>query len=224
MPRCTLIFLSSVAVRYPPPAAISPNRALSQLLKRKDVYEQFSVSGLASYKDGLVSLPISVDGAPWLTDILNDTDRATLEDLHHRRREVKSADDSQSSAPAYMSVDEVPYYVDAVFRKTPRMYAKFIRLLEKIGLIRYVKFAVTNAGIFFVKKKDGRLRMVIDARRANFLLPDVHHIQLCTSEGLTRFECSGDDEMFYGGHRYLRLLSLNADISGTWKIVWIATC
>jgi hypothetical protein len=50
--------------------------------------------------------------------------------------------------------------------------------------------------MFFVAKKDGRLRMVCDCRRSNchFTKPD--KVRLCTAESLTRIHVPADEKLF----------------------------
>ena len=40
-------------------------------------------------------------------------------------------------------------------------------------------------GVFFVRKKSGKLRMVVDARRSNAYFRKPRHTQLCTGAGLS---------------------------------------
>ena len=85
---------------------------------------------------------------------------------------------------------EHPYW-DPLLKHKPT-YGKFLSRLLAARLIDFVCAPCREeVSIFFVSKKQGRLRMIIDARRSNlhFLEPDP--VRLCTGETLSRLEASG---------------------------------
>ncbi len=67
--------------------------------------------------------------------------------------------------------DEVPVKpcVDPTFRKSPSTYASFLKEIFGRGLLRFGREADTRSsiGIFFVKKKGDRQRIILDTRRCN---------------------------------------------------------
>ena len=75
----------------------------------------------------------------------------------------------------------------------PRVYARFVKDLLQRGLLRMSLGAKERVGVFFVKKKGGRLRLILDARRVNEWFRKPPHVALVTSEGLGRIEVTGDE-------------------------------
>ena len=67
-------------------------------------------------------------------------------------------------------------YLDPAM-KDPRRYADMVRRLWEAGVVDLVgdhRLATERVGMFCVKKKSGRQRLVIDARAANFWF-EHHH-------------------------------------------------
>ena len=48
-----------------------------------------------------------------------------------------------------------------------KAYRNFVRDLHQRSLLRFTREPIEFAGVFFVWKKNGRLRMIIDGRRGN---------------------------------------------------------
>ncbi|CAE7559495.1 unnamed protein product, partial [Symbiodinium sp. CCMP2456] len=72
---------------------------------------------------------------------------------------------------------------------------EFVRRLVRSGLVELTETApLEKIEMFFARKKDGRLRMVIDCRRSNewFVVPDKVH--LATAEVLSRIDLGGSAE------------------------------
>ena len=76
----------------------------------------------------------------------------------------------------------------------PKLRIFVARLFEAALVDFVVSPPREEVGAFFVGRKDGRLRMVVDCRRSNahFSTPDT--VALCTAEALSRIELS---EAFY---------------------------
>ena len=85
-------------------------------------------------------------------------------------------------------------YVDPVFQHSRRHYVGFIRDLMKAASVGFVEMAVEHVGLFFVAKKGGALRFIVDARASNrhFLRPPAG--LLLTGAGLCLVEFQGAPE------------------------------
>ena len=53
--------------------------------------------------------------------------------------------------------------------------------------------------MFFVKKKDGNMRMIADCRRSNQWFEDPPSTKLFSSGGFVNIDASSCGELFYGG-------------------------
>ena len=58
-------------------------------------------------------------------------------------------------------------YVDPVFQHSWRHDVGFVRDLVKVGSVGFVEDAVEHVGLFFVAKKAGAQRFIVDARASN---------------------------------------------------------
>ena len=83
-------------------------------------------------------------------------------------------------------------YIDPVFHSRCDCVVFYFRDLVKVGSVRFVETAVEHVGLFFVAKKAGAQRFIIDARASNrhfFLRPPSG--PLLTVEGLCHAELLG---------------------------------
>lgn len=70
-----------------------------------------------------------------------------------------------------------------------KTYFSFLKRLQDSGIIDFsLQPARENISIFFVTKKNGRLRMIVDARRSNAHFTEPDHVDLCTGDGLGMLE------------------------------------
>ena len=83
-------------------------------------------------------------------------------------------------------------YVDPVFQHSQRRFVGFVRELVKAGSIGFVETAVEHVGLFFfLAKKDGAERFIIDARASNRLFVRPPSGPLLIGEGLCPCRISG---------------------------------
>lgn len=79
-------------------------------------------------------------------------------------------------------------YTDPMLRGG-KTYFSFLKRLQDSGIIDFsLQPARENISIFFVTKKNGRLRMIVDARRSNAHFTEPDHVDLCTGDGLGMLE------------------------------------
>ena len=81
-------------------------------------------------------------------------------------------------------------YVDPVFQHNQRHYVGFVRDLVKAGSVGFVD-DVQHVGLFFVAKKGGAQRFVVDARASNRHIVRPPSGPLLTGEGLCHVEYQG---------------------------------
>ena len=82
-------------------------------------------------------------------------------------------------------------YVDPVFQHSPRHNVRFVRHLSKAISVRFVEDAVEHVGHFFVAKKAGAQRFIVDARASNRHFLRLPSGPLLTGEGLCHVEFQG---------------------------------
>eukprot|EP00973_Karenia_brevis_P012395 1683467-Karenia_brevis.AAC.1 len=81
-------------------------------------------------------------------------------------------------------------YLDPMFKNYPRKYGNFLKDLKSRKLIRWSTYSHCTLGLFFVRKKNGRQRMIVDARPLNFRCAEPPHVALATGDSFSRLEVS----------------------------------
>ena len=143
----------------PPPDGSSPAAALQELLGPLS-----SCGGergaQAGYEPDLVSLP-EVAGGCELASQLEGPDRDCLvsfeESLLLLREDAFNQRVTEEGLPT-------PHWDDALVGD---VYISFVNRLLQNGMLTLSLGCRSQAGIFFVRKKSGRLRMIVDGRQGN---------------------------------------------------------
>ena len=80
-----------------------------------------------------------------------------------------------------------------MLRRSSGQCCRFVRDLRARCLVVFGRWCVEEAGLFFVKKENRKLRLILDVRRANtrVLLPPP--VELVSAEGLSRIELDMSD-------------------------------
>jgi hypothetical protein len=151
-----------------PPADLSAEGALQELLGGQAWYDQVRAD-LAPYAKDRVSWP------PVGTSPVNLADHLPAADSHrlsHWESQLLKTDDptSQSCSPGKHKDNITKLCNDPVLKHDRKSYAEFIQRLAERGMVRFrclVSGERPQLGIFFVKKKDGSLRIIFDTRILN---------------------------------------------------------
>ena len=77
-------------------------------------------------------------------------------------------------------------------------YVEFIRDGCKRGVFRFGRKHVESVSVFFVTKKDGTLRLIIDCRRSNQRFHRPPSVNLFSAAGFGEIRCEPGRELFYG--------------------------
>ena len=170
----------------PVPEPQARGRSLGELLKQPDVYMLNAVAGCSvrpycadkvrivregSVNPKKLSSVVGPDGAKyvaepgrWIWKSLNELAKLNLDDL-------------------------VQPYLDPALRN-PKTMRNLVKKLFEAGVITFRRKCRCKVGLFFVVKKDGMLRMVVDCRLANML----HHLppyaDLATASALSQMDFS----------------------------------
>ena len=159
---------------HPTPAA-----AFKELLRGRSVYD-LSAAGVnvAPFtKLADLSLPSSLEGAPELAAVLPAGEHHFLSDGLERMLRAPSEFNAREEAP--------PCFWDVRLRTSRALWLRVVKHLMDVGLVRALPAGVARerCGLFFVRKKNGSLRIIIDARRANARFAAAPGVELCSSEG-----------------------------------------
>eukprot|EP00973_Karenia_brevis_P007751 1052656-Karenia_brevis.AAC.1 len=58
-------------------------------------------------------------------------------------------------------------YMDPILKNSERLYTEFVAELFMCGVVKFAPSVKCECGIFFVRKKNDKLRLILDARLAN---------------------------------------------------------
>ena len=104
-------------------------------------------------------------------------------------------------------------YMDPVLKNNPKKYALFVRRCHAIGILDFTLQCKSELGIFFVKKKHNKLRMILDCRATNLLSKTPPPTSLVTGEGLGEIEVDIGDARDESWASQLKLAFGVADVS-----------
>ncbi|CAK0822825.1 unnamed protein product, partial [Prorocentrum cordatum] len=174
------------------PALLAWRSGALRELRGAGVYEDID-SPVVSFDDSLVSLPEAGNvpvplGGPVAGVGDFDVEAATHEQLLPR----KDAESNLSEAPRQP-------YMDAILRAQPHAYAGLVRRLHAAGMVTFSAAPRERRGLFFVRKKSGKQRMVIDCRRANCWFRRPSTVALATGSALEELAVP-EGEQLYVGH------------------------
>ena len=169
----------------------STHEAVSALLRARAGYSDevgAGVGGLTSYKPGTVSLPADSSDAPELRSLVSGKASVFLDDLS------SMLDNSDVSGAAGQSDPRL--YMDPVLGRGGAAYNGFVKDLWRRGLVRFTVKPMGHVTVFFVFKKSGQLRMIVDARVVNKRFKRAPTVNMTTPEVLSSLECAPDDVVF----------------------------
>ena len=147
----------------PPPAGLTREASFREMLAPASPYAAATVPAkLGSYVRELVSRPAAGTHAVPLEDLLSGT---ALDHYTHftSRHVLKGA----AAAPLFEKQAVLKPYWDPILGQGGKAYEGFVEDLHESGMLAFTSQPSCAASVFFVKKKDGRLRLIVDARVAN---------------------------------------------------------
>jgi hypothetical protein len=171
-----------------PDTAPSQDEAAKTLLRGRvsyDTRDDFTTA--VPYESGSVSLPEDVSNSKDVRELLGAEDRLLIEGWQESM--MRSSHELEQLNADYGEI--VPFW-DRKLQRNSKEYRQLIKMLDARGLITWTCEPMEFASIFFVAKKDNAQRLIIDARRANRRFKRPPHVDLITSEGLSRIEQYGE--------------------------------
>ena len=146
---------------------------------------------MASFDPELVSLPSGTLSPVPLEDLLG-------QDGQHEVKEFSSSQ-TLATAQAQEKMEAMGLgrsYEDPQFRQR-NVYVGFVNRLLQLGMLDLsIEPPVERTGMFLVKKKGGRQRLIFDCRRSNCHFTDPTPIKLATGDSIGRLE-TGRTPLYY---------------------------
>ena len=182
--------LNSVKTLGPPPRDLSGSEALQQLRAFDGYGEDQMPCSVRPYSPQLLSLPSCGNQAVPLEKLMGEEGCSLVDEFIRTRLLPQNEARRNVRASGLREA-----YSDPRLRE-PDTYSSFVQRLVDADLVEIVRERwVEKIEVFFVAKKDGRLRMVCDCRLSNchFAKPD--KVRLCTAEALTRVELPAGSQL-----------------------------
>ena len=200
--------------------------AVSQLLGAPLAYDgsEAEPQSMGSYNRDMVALPTAKE-APMMLSAMLDRHAsqfiAGFESLILR---------STSEMESLVSEEEPPpAYWDPRLKSSRKRYLEFVELLADHGIIGFTQRPAQQVGCFFVKKKDGRLRLIVDARRTNRRCKPPPSMQVGGTGSWSHLRIPQDSELFmaqYDVEAYFYRLGIGPELGRYFSLqevpAWLA--
>ena len=140
-----------------------PKAALEALLGTDSLYFSGSVGQLAPYVDNNVSIPSEQTEGCNIESVLKGD---VLNKVVSFEKEMLLTSEELEGE---LENGTAKTYFDPILKHNKGKYMKFLLQLCKCGVVSFLStsLVVCSVGIFFVPKKNGKLRLILDARRCN---------------------------------------------------------
>ena len=174
-----------------PPSDLHPAGAFFELCGSKAPYFDLS-GGPIPYEQGNISLPAECPAC----------DGLGLIPAEHRDKffgsESSLLNNSDEISTALLDAGVKKPYVDDAFR-SPKIYGGFLSELFDKGIVSFRTESKSFLGIFFVRKKNGKLRMILDTRIANCFFKSPPHTDLPTASAMSNIETRPGEFVYFSG-------------------------
>jgi hypothetical protein len=182
----------AVANRPPPEGAPNALAAARALLVARAGYSTGSGEVmLAPYQAGAVSLVANALDGPMVEDVTSGAARLYLDEWEERM--LRTDAEYQEMLEKDGTVEP---YIDSTLKSSSHQYLQFINDFKRRCLLRWTRAPKERVGVFFVRKKDGKLRLIIDARRTNQRFRTPPGVALSSAEAFSDVECEPGQKVF----------------------------
>eukprot|EP00971_Amphidinium_carterae_P046844 922921-Amphidinium_carterae.4 len=172
-------------------AELTPEGAL-EALRGAAIYEELDSSTVEAYEANRVSLPAAGNKPVALEHLYGaggpEFVRTFINECLH----------PADVATEQLLVAPRTPYMDENLRQSPRINADFLMRLADANMVQFAESAVESVGFFFVKKKEGKQRLIIDARRANCWFSESRSVSLATGSSLSQLRIPEGKNMYIG--------------------------
>eukprot|EP00438_Fugacium_kawagutii_P029326 Skav216048 [mRNA] locus=scaffold2930:320754:324087:+ [translate_table: standard] len=184
-------FIQDAVEKLGAPADVSGPEALEEL--RVSVgYEAAPTScPLASYNPDLVALPSGEMNPVPLEQLLGPNGRDEVEKFYQQRMLTPDVAKRMLDESGVQRCYQDPKLNDA------SAYGKFVKRLLDLNLLDLTLEApAERVGIFFVRKKNHQMRLILDCRRSNCYFEEPTTTRLATGDAMSKIELEADQGLF----------------------------
>ena len=174
----------------PPSDVPTPLGAARELLKLDSTYSGDSGAHLARFGEGEISLP-SGDRSP--VDLAGVLEGFPKHSLDNFQEHLLRADNDWGADCEHVNSIK-PYCDPALYLE--KNYFEFLDLLWKAKILDFTCKPLGHVEAFFVKKKNGKLRLVLDCRQVNRSFREPPHISMGTLAALSEIMLEDGDTLY----------------------------
>ena len=183
-------FVKDAILMMGQPPALSCAGALRQLRVADGYMDDQTVGSVANYDPEKVSLPSDGWKPIPLAELWGRNGRGRVDNFV--RDQLLPPDVAQELVAA-SGVKQL--YFDRRLKQR-KVYAQFLKRMASSNLVDFsLSPPREEVAIFFVTKKNNKLRMIIDARRSNSHFKPPSGVSLCTGESLGSIELGPDEQL-----------------------------
>ena len=157
----------------PPPNLPSVQAAVSELLGAPPSYGGDACM-IAAFDETRVSIPVLGSRPTPLVDVLPLDARECLESFAEKMVLPKE------ELEAVLAEGVGKPFMDQRLKREPGLYDAFVKRMSESGLLRFGRSSKIQVAPFFVLKKNGSLRMILDCRPSNKVFRKPPHVRLGT--------------------------------------------
>ena len=186
-----LEFIQEAVEQIGVPTALSGPEALEELRVSQGYEDLPTTCPLASFNPALVALPSEGMTPVPLESLWGPGGQQEVEKFYQQR--VLDPDETKVK----LEESGVKRCYQDPKLNDPTCYSSFIRRLVNLNLVEYsLEPPKESVGLFFVKKKSGQIRLIMDCRRSNcfFSEPDTTH--LATGEAMSRMHVDSGSKLY----------------------------
>lgn len=187
----SLEFIATCVADLGDPGEVDGSEAVRALRISEDYGGTPAPSALGSFNPELISLPAEELKPNDLAMLWGEDGQNAVEDFI--RKQVLSREE------ASIQLDEAGVercYSDPLLRHQPT-FSAFVKRLWKLGLVDLsTEAGVEQVELFCVKKKQNKLRLIVDCRRSNAWFRTPENVKLTSGDSLGKLELAETDELY----------------------------
>lgn len=176
----------------PPSQPCTVQEAVQELLRTSSAYDGEETSNtVRAYDRDLVSLPGSGDEPVPLSEVMDDRGRELVKDpLTYMLR------DCEEWGSMIEHQKPVKPYMDSRLEADPGLYALFIKDLVDKGMVDFTQRPGDIVTPFFVAKKSGKLRFILDCRAVNQRFRDPPPLALAAGSSWSQLQVDSKQKLY----------------------------
>eukprot|EP00438_Fugacium_kawagutii_P004403 Skav208531 [mRNA] locus=scaffold3037:66464:70014:+ [translate_table: standard] len=187
----TLEFIAACVADLGGPGELDGSEALRALRISEDYGGMPTPSVLGSFDPELVSLPAEQLKPNDLAMLWGEDGQCAVENFI--REQVLT---SEAAAIQLKAAGVERCYSDPLLRHQPT-FSSFVKKLWKLGLVDLsLEEGTEQVEMFCVKKKQNKLRLIIDCRRSNAWFKTPENVKLTSGDSLSKIELEDTEELF----------------------------